>query len=664
MKRYITLVFFIVFSVIGLYAQSVLEENSEIVGDLRSTFSKLNKSHIIYGALRDRAVELVDFDEYDGLHSDVYSTNDSYMYLLKSVRTLYETFPTWQAESVLYEQEEQNSLSNCPISVLLYHFVEIKDNALADSLISYDGDYVTDVYKDGVWQNPYQVACVFSFAPADTLYYNNVDFSFPKDLFKTNTGGIFEFDPDDGLGFRSMNLSTSSHTISVSYSNAGEHNLRLRFNRDGKEYSAKFRITTIPETTVTRASNAHITYEDISSTYEDNVIEGRLWRYNRSTNHLKPFLIVEGFDISMDTNTRYVYNHSGYGMSSMENLDDELSSLYADYDVYYLDWKDPTLKIEANATLLEKALSYIEADKAKYSSADDNIILGSSMGGLVVRYCLRSMELNSKLHHTHTIICQDTPNLGANVPLGVLFGIHGLKKLYTQWNGKIYGPTRTSMRMIDNIVNSEAAKEMLFYYVNDNGYIDNSAHYSFLAKLKSMGYPVGDNGTLRSLAISNGNESCIDVNDPIFKLTASFNPSMVGDAILNLLSFDLSIFSALFSKNLWTGFLMAMPGHSNIKCDIDLEPVGATNTDNLALLNFQYKKKVAWLINFKSTLFKYQKKQISGVLNFDIARTSYYSSKLLENVNQDIYYKGNRWGINFGEINGKLECARQFHSQI
>lgn len=179
MKRFILFSLFVIVSIMTGFTQVLLEENAEIVGDLHETFSKLSPSHITFGALRDRAVELVDFDLYDGSHPDEYSTRDSYLYLLKSARTLYSDIPSWQAESVLYDQEELNSLSQCAVSVLLFNFMYIKENALRDSLITYDGEYMYDAYdEDGVWKNPYNEGCLFAMAPSDTLFSNSVTFTF------------------------------------------------------------------------------------------------------------------------------------------------------------------------------------------------------------------------------------------------------------------------------------------------------------------------------------------------------------------------------------------------------------------------------------------------------------------------------------------------------
>jgi hypothetical protein len=636
MKRYIILLCYVLVSIVGASAQVLLEENYDVVGDFRNIFTKLETNRIVYAALRDRAVELEDFDLYDGNHLDEYSTRDSYLFLLKSVRTLYATCPSWQAESVLYEQEQQNNLSLCTVSVLLYNYMQIKENALKDSLIRYDGEYVYDKYDDnGVWKNPYEEGVLFAMAPSDTIFSNSVTFSFPNTLFKTNTGASFEFDADDGNGFQTIRLS-SSPSVSVVYSTAGEHILRLRFEKGGVVYYTQCKISTISEPITTRAFNEDLVkITEISTSYMGQTIEGKLHRYIRSTNHLKPFLIVEGFDISINTNLSEVKNKSGYGLMSLKTIGEDLSSIIDKYDVYYLDLKDPTLKIEANSVLLEEALSYIEQDKATYESYDENIILGSSMGGLIVRYCLRDMELHSKLHHTHTIICQDTPNLGANVPLGILYSVHGLKKIYARYENQLYGPAQNSMRILNSIVDSDAAREMLINYVDEDGEIDNSVHEAFMQKLHTMGYPVGDNGTLRTLAISNGNEVCLDKNEPIFQFTGSYSAGALVDLLLNTICLDTSLLVADVLKSFWTGVLWALPGHSRVKCDIEINPVGSTASDNLTLLSLQYTKKLLWLVDLKSNIFKYKKKQISGIINYDIARTSYYDANNI--ISQESY---------------------------
>lgn len=658
--RILLLLSFIIISFTTSVAQTPIEENTEVVGNFRQTFSKLEYAHIPYSALRDRAVELIDFEPFDGLHSDVYSTKNDFVCLLKSARTLFPSYPSWQAEDLLSALYKSSSLTECSMGVLYFNYSYIKENALTDSLISYDGEYVYDVYKDGEWQNPYEKSRIFSMLPSDTLFYNTVNFSFSNDFYRANSGGIFELDPDDGNGFRVVGYGSPNQSLSVTYANAGEHILQLKFTTGSESYITKCKIYTVNQSSSTRALNDEFECRDITSVYQGQTVSGKLWKKGRNSNHLRPFLIVEGFDVYPQNNQNKLSNYGAYGSLSLPKIWNEISFLSNNYDVYYLDLESATLKIEANATLLEEALSKIEDDKANCSSSEDNIIMGSSMGGLITRYCLRDMELRGVSHHTHTMICQDTPNLGANIPLSILYGVHALNKLYGQVYGKFFDGFREPMHLLNSIVYSDAAKEMLINYIDENGNIDNSVYNDFMQRLHSMGYPVGDHGSMRSLAISNGNSSCIDVNSTILKASASFTPTTLGEAIFNIYRDLAGVVMAVISPNLFVSALSMVLGSTKFDCHAELYPVGSTLSNQLIHFTIHYKKKVLWIANFSAKFFHYQKSQPSDIVNYDIARTSYYDvSNLQESISPNLNYKIDPFGIYFADVDAEVYCVRQ-----
>ena len=88
------------------------------------------------------------------------------------------------------------------------------------------------------------------------------------------------------------------------------------------------------------------------------------------------------------------------------------------------------------------------------------VITGSSMGGQVVRYALAYMEKHNMNHNTRLYISQDSPHLGANIPLGV--------QDFLDYNATILhnADARESMdRKLDN----PAAREMLLqHHLNSN----------------------------------------------------------------------------------------------------------------------------------------------------------------------------------------------------
>lgn len=96
------------------------------------------------------------------------------------------------------------------------------------------------------------------------------------------------------------------------------------------------------------------------------------------------------------------------------------------YDFIYVDWQESGEYIQANAYTLINVIETI--NRLRDSNSDPAVIIGHSMGGLVARYALKTMENNNKIHNVGTYVSYDAPHMGANVPMGLLYGFHGLLK--------------------------------------------------------------------------------------------------------------------------------------------------------------------------------------------------------------------------------------------
>ncbi len=149
-----------------------------------------------------------------------------------------------------------------------------------------------------------------------------------------------------------------------------------------------------------------------------------------------------------------------------------------------------------------------------------NVVLGASMGGLVARYALRDMELEGKTHDTRLYVSFDTPHQGANFPLGfqamishmngmgIAFGLPGIYYYPPSFQ---FGNTEPNIGKSFKLLNSPAARQMLYYSVVGNGHlilVDNSIHDAFMADYTQKGYP--QQGGIRNLVIANGSECGTD----------------------------------------------------------------------------------------------------------------------------------------------------------
>lgn len=248
------------------------------------------------------------------------------------------------------------------------------------------------------------------------------------------------------------------------------------------------------------------------------------------------------------------------------------------------------------------------------------------MGGLIARYGLRKMEMRGERHHVSTLICQDTPNLGANVPLGILYASHAVLKIYNRYLSKFWN-INDLLSLLRKYVYCQSAREMLYNFVNEDGNIDNSVHNAFIRELHDMGYPCGDDGTLRCIAISNGNEQIVSANETLLKFNAEVNPTILTDALLSLLSNITGPLLGYLAKDIEIGFLAAIPGTQKLKCSAEINPTGSGK--NICDVRLTYKKKILGFVNAQKTFFKYIKSDFSQGISYDIAKGSYYDSEFL-----------------------------------
>lgn len=121
----------------------------------------------------------------------------------------------------------------------------------------------------------------------------------------------------------------------------------------------------------------------------------------------KTVIIGEGFDFANDVNLDQLEAQFRFPLDQW---------LREGYDLVFIDYDDGRAAIENNAQVMKAVIQQINTIK---QGNTDNIVLGVCMSGLVARYALRKMEVDGINHHVRLMICYDTPNQGANVPVGL-----------------------------------------------------------------------------------------------------------------------------------------------------------------------------------------------------------------------------------------------------
>lgn len=364
----------------------------------------LERRYQKHGSLRDNCLEFTDLDcfKMKTLCDSNCVTQGIFTDLLRSVSTMTSYPASWTAEDILSRQSESNSLNNCPIAVIKYTYIQLKENALKDSLVKLEGEYLKDVYVNNEHRDPYKDDILFAFSPSDTLFNNNLTFSFPSNIYTNNISPNIEFDADDGLGYRPI---TYNSTITVGYQ-SGRHHLKMRTLYNSEYYYAHCFINTIDASAQTRG------LEDYKPTpIEVDGIKGYLAeRIRYGSKATRPLLYVEGFDpcdIGNAKSSEDKYGEAGY-RSVIDNAD--YIKLNENFDIYYLDFEDCTLSIKENAKLFEEAIRIINVERD--STEHPIVVMGSSMGGLIARYGLRKNGTCRKASPCFNIDLPRHPELG------------------------------------------------------------------------------------------------------------------------------------------------------------------------------------------------------------------------------------------------------------
>jgi len=144
------------------------------------------------------------------------------------------------------------------------------------------------------------------------------------------------------------------------------------------------------------------------------------------TNIKKPFIVVEGYNTSLIAPSLTGLNNQNNTVelfireidrATPYNFNDNLEQ--AGYDLIYIDFKDGTDDIRRNAKLFEEVLAWVNTEKQKNGSAEQNVVMGESMGGLVARYGLARLVRTGYNPQTRLLILHDSPQRGANNPMGL-----------------------------------------------------------------------------------------------------------------------------------------------------------------------------------------------------------------------------------------------------
>ncbi len=395
-------------------------------------FQHIDKSQITTGLLSEYGIDFMKLNNFTGS-----SLNDSNYTSLSDWRMLYGSIYSMQLQqnsavpalAGINTQVDQLNTQTNTISFVGLYYKYNSINANASSLFYASNGQLYDVV--GRTQNPYDNNELFAFAPTvQTIVAGTTSFLFNNsNIYSNTTATIAQIDVDAfGNGnYQTVGLGTP---LSVDYSTAATYNVVVKVTYSGGTIKyAHTKIIVLAQTNTSNSNTAAkfgsrpINHLDITASkqYLGIAAQGDItvdFAKNNTTRQIKkPLIVVNGFDpVAKDRNTG-----TSYLADIVPNMDNDLNSGAViplngtnglddldHYDLIFVHWWNGTDYIQRNAYLLESVIQWVNANKVSNNGViEQNVITGFSMGGLVVRYALRDMELNSLNHNCRLFISHD-----------------------------------------------------------------------------------------------------------------------------------------------------------------------------------------------------------------------------------------------------------------
>jgi len=440
---------------------------------------------------------------------------------------------------------EKSKNNDIPLGIIFYDYNRIDQNALNKGFLSIDTikGVITDI--SSAKENTLKTVTCFSVSPmVETLQMGKYSFYFDPTLFISNKTKSFDkisVDFGDGKGFISMPLGGK---VNVSFEKEGFYTLTIKAIQKDITYLS-YSAVYVPEikpslrATGTNPERIPDKEKELITGVSPNKItaEYGIWyRCNHDNTLRKPLVIVSGFDPSDDIRVWEDSSKDGENKKDKKlylyhiaNKDRFLDRLRENgYDIICYRSTNSTESIVDNAMNLVQLIKDINNQK---TSNNELIIVGASMGGLVVRYALTYMEFhNIDDHQTKLFVSLDSPQNGANINLGVQ---HMVASLSNDLNGivKIVDKLQDAK---DKQLGCVAAKQMLLYHhsvTTGNTAKNAPERTTFLTNLASIGnFPK----KCQSLAISMGSGTAVNQGFSAGQTLLKKNSGAIGSTFLNL----------------------------------------------------------------------------------------------------------------------------------
>lgn len=366
------------------------------------------KDPVPTGILYDLVVPLSGIERFDGTENSEsadFSTWQQIAYELKRASLTETGIPEYR--EVLQQRQNAQRNGEHPLALLLFDYQRARVTGERDAVIGYSDGKVIAIKGDLLARG---TVCALTPLHDWTYQGRDVIFSFDMNEVFTNMSDVLriQFDFDDGLGLRDV---PKDGKMSVSYNETGSKTIQSRIEtRDGRVLlgRSRFRVRHLdaPPPSETWSLTASHSTGGSPATGEAYILYAP-----GHTMLTRPVVLVEGLDLDNSLNWDELYD-----LMNQELMIETLLGI--GFDAVVLNYGNSTIDIRDNAYLVQEL---IEEVNSATGGVYPLVIAGTSLGGVTTRYALTYMEANSLPHNVETFISVDSPQNGANIPIGIQY---------------------------------------------------------------------------------------------------------------------------------------------------------------------------------------------------------------------------------------------------
>lgn len=406
MMRILWMAFLVVLPRMVFGSVELSELKSMIVGQLESRYGGMKESPLSSGILYDLATPLSGLEHFDGTlaaPAATFSTWEQIAFELKRASLTPNTIPAY--DELRRDRQIAQRAGDYPLMLMIYEYQRVADKWLMDSLLQYDNGQITGMRTELLTTERTVAMTVLN---EWTYHGEDVVFKFDRERHMFgNAGEIASLDVDfsDGSGYRKI----AEEKTLISYATTGEKLITARVTlASGEVLFARTRLDVrsldAPAPSETWQLTASHSFSGTPASGEAYIL------YAPGHSMLtRPIVLVEGLDLNNSLNWDELYD-----LMNQELLIETL--LEIGFDAVVLNYGNSTMHVQDNAFLVQEL---IEEINSATGGIHPLVMIGTSLGGITTRYALTYMEANNLEHNVSTFISVDSPQNGANIPVGI-----------------------------------------------------------------------------------------------------------------------------------------------------------------------------------------------------------------------------------------------------